>query len=199
MKVYILFYLRNSLSFRIFVYFYAEKQHYSAVEVAPGEYLYAGKYKIVFQDGRFRCALCSCNREEIYQLYSHFGFAHPDQCDEISEKPPQNVSALENSGEIARVLEANDEGETVAPPISVEKVRLREMERIRLKRAIAKGWKMQENGRWWYKNWEVMEQAEGKYKCLACDHAEGDRATIFSHVRNAHGKIFTNFAVNLNL
>lgn len=149
--------------------------------MAPGEYLYAGKYKIIFKDGRFCCTLCTCTREELYGLYPHFRLSHPDPSDELpAAMPPQIPMAPEH----------NQSASQSAPLAKVEQARLRRIERRRLGRAISRGWKLQENGNWIYKEWEVME-IEGKYKCSACDVVEEDRRKIFLHVQRSHGNIFS--------
>ena len=155
------------------------------MEVLPGEYLYGGRYKILLENGRYRCTLCSRTRQALHALYPHFRFVHPHGSADASQNP--NVPQGNNDDAAQKPNELNADKADVPIP-EAKKERMRQIkERFSLRRAIWKGWKIQGNGKWVYKNnWQVMVQ-NGKYKCVACDVEEGDRKAAFKHVQSVHG------------
>ena len=177
----------------------ADKQENRAVQVAPGVYLYGGKYQI-FQgeDGRFRCGLCGRSNEYLYSLYPHFRKEHADvDSDEVSgaaaagetSRNPSDVSGREKNDGDAQKRKAKP---TVPLTDAARKARMSSIECKRRKKAMAKGWENQGNGTWVYKDWQVTMEQDGKYRCCTCDIIE-DSKTIFSHVQSVHGNLFHNF------
>ena len=152
----------------------------------PGEYLYGGRYKILFENGSFRCTLCNITRETLHKLYPHFRVVHPEGSGEVS----QSLTAPRGENGKAKKSKNPPDADTTpsAPVAETKKERIRQLrERRSVRVAIWKGWKIQGNGKWAYKNnWQVMVQ-DGKYKCLTCDVEEGDRKAAFKHVQIVHG------------
>ena len=172
----------------------SDKQQHRAVEVGPGEYLYGGRYKILLENGRYRCTLCNRTREVLHALYPHFRTVHPVGSSE-PRGPSENPSVPRGKRKCAAQKPKAPEADKTAVPITgTKKERMRQAEeRDSLRTAIRKGWKIQGNGKWVYKsNWQVRVE-NGKYKCLTCDMEDGDRKAAFKHVQSVHGNSFHDF------
>ena len=141
--------------------------------MAPGEYLYGGRYKIFLKNGRFHCSLCSRTRETLHALYPHFRVVHPDGSGEAKEPSPNPRLSRRKKRYRAQKPIAPDAVQTVVPiadatvPVGCDEITELEYEGVPYK----------------------YDPIEHKYTCSLCDrcHAKGgDRRRLIQHIKDKH-------------
>ena len=94
--------------------FFAEKNLFHCIQISPNEFLFGGKYKIICDGVRFRCAICGYDSDTRHGLYFHIRRFHALQ-ELLPAENSDEMVANSESVETARAAAVN-----VSEPLSEE-------------------------------------------------------------------------------